>query len=64
MRPNRISIPFTSALAIFGLVLFATSARAASHQILHSFHPNGSDAAYSYAGLISDAAGNRYGTSL
>jgi uncharacterized repeat protein (TIGR03803 family) len=62
MRPNRLSLQFTAALAILGLVLFATNARAASHQILHSFNPNGADAAYSYAGLVTDGVGNRYGT--
>jgi len=52
----------TSAAAVFVMCLFATGAWAASHQLLHSFFPNGSDGAASQAGLIADGAGNLYGT--
>ncbi|MGB8886054.1 MAG: choice-of-anchor tandem repeat GloVer-containing protein [Candidatus Korobacteraceae bacterium] len=62
MRHNTLFIGLKATLAIFTLALFVINARAASHQVLHSFDPNGVDAAYPYAGLIADAAGNRYGT--
>ncbi len=62
MRPNRVSIRLTSALAIFSVVLFATSTWAASHQVLHSFQPVGLDVDYPTTGLIADGTGNLYGT--
>jgi uncharacterized repeat protein (TIGR03803 family) len=62
MRPNRLSTGLRATLAILTVVLLVTSARAASHQVLHSFTPGGSNGAYPTAGLIVDATGNRYGT--
>jgi uncharacterized repeat protein (TIGR03803 family) len=63
MRHNPLSIGLKVTLAIF-VALLVSNTWAASHQILHSFNPNGVDAAYPEAGLIADAAGNRYGTTI
>ncbi len=64
MRHNGLSIGLKATLAIFTLALFVTNTWAATHQILHSFNPNGVDAAYPQDGLIADTAGNRYGTTF
>jgi len=62
------SIGFTgsASAAIFALLTIAllttSSAASVQEKLLHSFTPQGSDGAGSNAGLISDAAGNRYGT--
>jgi uncharacterized repeat protein (TIGR03803 family) len=53
----------SAALAIFTLILFATSSWvAAQESVLHSFNHNGTDGYGSTAGLIFDPAGNLYGT--
>ena len=62
MLGNKLSTRLWAAMAILAVVLFSTSSWAASHQILHSFNPNGADGAEPYGGLIADSAGNRYGT--
>jgi uncharacterized repeat protein (TIGR03803 family) len=50
-------------LILFSIViLFVTSTWAAPDKILHNFKDNGRDGHLPYAGLISDAAGNLYGT--
>jgi len=54
------------ALAILAMTLLVTSTWAATYQnekVLHSFG-HGTDGQYPYAGLISDAAGNLYGTTV
>ena len=49
------------ALPIFTLLLFVTSAHAATEKILHSFG-NGSDGTYPNSGFVADSSGNLYGT--
>jgi uncharacterized repeat protein (TIGR03803 family) len=62
MRGKKLSIGLWTILPIFTVALFVTSTWAATHQVLHSFNPNGADAAFPVAGLTADAASNRYGT--
>jgi len=50
-----------SVAAILAIGLLAGSARAASHQVLHSFNFGGMDPAFPLAGVISDSNGNLYG---
>jgi uncharacterized repeat protein (TIGR03803 family) len=62
MRPMRFSLDLTVTLAIFAVILFVARAWAAPKEtVLHSFS-GGKDGSQPYAGLISDAAGNLYGT--
>lgn len=51
-------------LAVFALIMFTAGGRAAaqSEKVLHSFVQNGKDGTGPRASLISDAAGNLYGT--
>jgi uncharacterized repeat protein (TIGR03803 family) len=63
MRSKRLPGGLMAALVIFAAALLMTSTFAAAQvqgQVLHNF--NGTDGAYSQAGLIFDAAGNLYGT--
>jgi uncharacterized repeat protein (TIGR03803 family) len=64
MRGKRFSIGLRAALAIFTVALLVTSTWAATNwkeKVLHNFG-NGTDGDYLYGGLISNAAGNLYGT--
>jgi uncharacterized repeat protein (TIGR03803 family) len=66
MRGKRFSIGLRAALAIFAVTLLVTSTWAATHwneKVLHNFGnvPDGNDPS---AGLIFDAAGNLYGTTV
>ena len=64
MRRKRLSIGLRAALAMFTVALFVTSTWAATQEkVLHSFG-NGTDGDFPEAGLISDAAGNLYGTTI
>ena len=61
MRGKSLSIGLRAALAIFAVTLLATRAWADTHEkVLFNF--NRTDGAYTFAGLIFDAAGNLYGT--
>ncbi|MGB8889401.1 MAG: choice-of-anchor tandem repeat GloVer-containing protein [Candidatus Korobacteraceae bacterium] len=63
MQDMKVSGMLKAALTIIAVTLFASSARAATREtILHSFNDNGSDGYFPFASLISDAAGNLYGT--
>jgi uncharacterized repeat protein (TIGR03803 family) len=57
MRSKRISIGLRTTLVTFIVISFVTSGYAATEQVLYSF--NGG---FPFAGLISDSAGNLYGT--
>ncbi len=63
MKHRKFSSKVNAMLSFVSVVLLMANSWAASHQVLHSFTPNGTDAAFLYSGLIVDSAGNRYGTS-
>jgi uncharacterized repeat protein (TIGR03803 family) len=64
MRGNKVSIGSIALSAILAASLFAVSAAAQTETVLHNFSNNGTDGNASYAGLIIDASGNLYGTTL
>jgi uncharacterized repeat protein (TIGR03803 family) len=63
MRNKNLSIAPAIALAVFAVALITTtSASAQQENVLHSFNLNGRDGYVPNASLITDAAGNLYGT--
>jgi uncharacterized repeat protein (TIGR03803 family) len=66
MESKKLSFGFTVLLAVFTVALFAACMPALAQQekTLHSFNPNGGDGLRPSAGLILDAAGNLYGTTV
>jgi uncharacterized repeat protein (TIGR03803 family) len=63
MRHKKLSIGLMAILAIFTVALFVTSTWGETQEkVLHSFNNNGTDGYSPQARLISDAAGNLYGT--
>jgi uncharacterized repeat protein (TIGR03803 family) len=64
MPGKKLCLRLTLVLATFSvnLLLAGTNAAAQTETILHSFNNNGADGIQPKAGLISDAAGNLYGT--
>lgn len=62
MPARRFSIGLRAALAIFAVTLFVNVTCAA--RVLHNFNFTSNDGNHPYAGLISDTAGNLYGTTL
>ncbi len=64
MQGKRLSLGLRAMLAILSVALLATSTWAVSHEkVLYSFEGPPGYPATTYAGLVSDAAGNLYGTS-
>jgi uncharacterized repeat protein (TIGR03803 family) len=62
---SKNSIGLTVVLAAFAVTLLITGTWAAAQEkVLHNFNSNGSAAFFPYAGLVSDAAGNLYGTTF
>lgn len=66
MRNKNSPFLFTAffALLIVALLVASTPAAAQTEVVLHSFADNGTDGYQTYSGLVSDAAGNLYGTTL
>jgi uncharacterized repeat protein (TIGR03803 family) len=66
MQSEKRSIGLIAVLAIFAASLFMTStpAVAQAERVLYSFNNNGTDGYQPGGGLISDAAGNLYGTTF
>jgi uncharacterized repeat protein (TIGR03803 family) len=66
MQPKKLSVGLTLVLAILTVTTLLTATRAAAQQekVLHSFNISGQGGSYPNAGLISDAAGNLYGTTV
>jgi uncharacterized repeat protein (TIGR03803 family) len=66
MRSNRLSLVLTVVLAIFATSLVMTGARAfaQTESVLHMFNYYNKDGTEPVAGLIFDASGNLYGTTL
>lgn len=54
MQAKRFSLLSRAALTMFAAALLFSSAWAATHQVLHSFNPGGSDGVGPSAGLIVD----------
>src|SRR5271168_605914 len=65
MKNAKCSLSLNVAIAIFAVTLFVTNAQAALEKQLYNFNANsvksGKDP---YSALISDSAGNLYGTTL
>src|SRR5437868_9763842 len=61
--PSRTCCIAFSILAAFALVAFANAATHSVHTVLHDFQ-GGTDGGMPYATMISDAAGNLYGTAV
>jgi uncharacterized repeat protein (TIGR03803 family) len=66
MQRKRLSVGLTLVLAILTVISLLTATRASAQQekVLHSFKISGQGGSYPNAGLISDAAGNLYGTTV
>jgi hypothetical protein len=64
MRGKKFSVGVRAALAIFALTKFVTTGGATAEKGLPSFDRPDGDGIESYAGLIFDAAGNLYGTTI
>ena len=64
MRNSHLSLRLRTVHPIFSVALLAASILAVGQEtVLHSFHPNGTDAAFPAAGLVADGSGNLYSTS-
>src|ERR1022692_3818478 len=63
MQGKMLSIGLRAVLAVFALTLFAAETAAGQEKVLYSFY-NVGGAVLPVAGVISDAAGNLYGTSF
>lgn len=63
---NLYGTTFTGGIYYYGAVfeLKRTSGGAWEEGVLHSFNNNGTDGYYAYTGVVLDAAGNVYGTTL
>src|ERR1700704_4074341 len=66
MQRKEPSAGLTLVLAILTMTMLMTAPRASAQQekVLHSFNISGQGGSYPNAGLISDAAGNLYGTTV
>jgi uncharacterized repeat protein (TIGR03803 family) len=64
MRGKKFSVGVRAALAIFALTMFVRTVGATAEKGLSSFDRPDGDGIESYAGLIFDAAGNLYGTTI
>jgi uncharacterized repeat protein (TIGR03803 family) len=63
MQTKKLSAASTAVLAIFAVTLLITGSRAAAQEVvLRNFSNSGAGGYDPYAGVISDAAGNLYGT--
>lgn len=61
MRAHRLSLGLAISFVILTIALLATSGMA-SEKVLHNFGISGADGQYPMTGLVSDGAGNLYGT--
>ena len=66
MQNKKLSVVLTALLTIFTATLFLISTRAAAQTetVLHNFVNNATDGYQTFSGLIFDASGNLYGTTL
>jgi len=64
MKNKKLSIGLKAAMAILTVTLLATDTHAATEKLLYSFDANNKGGKDPYTALISDTAGNLYGTTL
>ncbi len=62
--PNRSVLRFTAFIVLVLAAVAATRTQAQTFTVLHSFAGPPSDGAFPFGGLLRDAAGNLYGTTL